>query len=64
MFDNKVAVLAGSVILCIVLWLVGGFMFGASFGGMVCVILGIAVAGLGAGNLMNSPCPSEQQSKS
>ena len=60
MFENKVGVLAGSIVLCVALWLIGGFVFGASFAGMACVILGITVAGLGAGNLMNSPCPSEQ----
>lgn len=60
MFENKMTVLVGSIVLCIVLWLVGGFMFGASFGGMACVILGITVAGLGAGNFMDTPCPSEQ----
>ena len=56
MLANKTGVLVGSVVLCVVFWLVGGFVFGASFAGMACVILGITVAGLGAGNFMNSPC--------
>ena len=60
MFENKTNVLVGSIVLCVTLWLIGGFIFGVSFGGMACVILGITVAGMGAGNFMNSPCPSEQ----
>ena len=64
MFDNKVGVLVVAVILCVVFWLVGGFVFKASFAGMACVIIGITIVGLAVGNLMDSPCPSENQSKS
>lgn len=64
MFDNKLAVLVGSIILCVIFWLVGGFVFKASFAGMICVIIGIAIVGLAVGNFMNSPCPSEETSKS
>ena len=60
MLENKMAVLVGSIVLCVVLFLVGGFVFGATFAGMACVVLGITIGGLGAGNFMNSPCPSEQ----
>ena len=60
MFENKVGVLIGAVILCVVFWLVGGFIFKASFGGMICVIIGITIVGLAVGNLMDTPCPSEK----
>jgi len=60
MFDNKVAVLVVAVIVCVLFWLVGGFVFGASFAGMICVIIGITIVGLAIGHLMNSPCPTDQ----
>lgn len=59
MFQNKVGTLVMAVIVCVALWLVGGFVFRATFAGMACVILGITVVGLAVGNLMNSPCPQE-----
>jgi hypothetical protein len=37
------------------LWLVGGFFLSKELG-MVCVILGIALAGWAAGSMMNSEC--------
>ena len=61
MFENKVGVLVGAVILCVLFWLVGGFVFKASFGGMICVIIGITIVGLAVGNLMDTPCPSEEK---
>ena len=64
MLESKVGVLIGAVVLCVVFWLVGGFVFQASFAGMICVIIGITIVGLAVGNLMNTPCPSENQSKS
>ena len=64
MFDNKVGVLVGALILCVIFWLVGGFVFKASFGGMICVIIGITIVGLAVGNFMDTPCPSEKQPKS
>ena len=64
MLENKVGVLIGAVVLCVVFWLVGGFVFKASFAGMICVIIGITIVGLAVGNLMNTPCPSESESKS
>lgn len=36
------------------LWLIGGFFLSKELG-MVCVILGIAIAGWAAGSVMNSP---------
>ena len=64
MLENKVGVLIGAVVLCVVFWLVGGFVFKASFAGVICVIIGITIVGLAVGNLMNTPCPSENESKS
>lgn len=49
--------LAGAVAIAVVLWLLGGFVFGKAIG-MVCVVLGIAVIGYAAGSIMNSPTPS------
>lgn len=49
-----------SIIVAAVLWLVGGFVFGKAVG-MVCVIIGIAIVGLAAGNIMNSPEPDHKQ---
>lgn len=61
MFDNKVGVLIGAAILCVVFWLIGGFVFKATIAGMACVIIGITIVGLAVGNLMDTPCPSEKQ---
>ncbi len=43
-------------IAAIALWGVGGFVFGKAIG-MICVMAGIIVLGLAAGNILNSPCP-------
>lgn len=37
------------------LWLIGGFFLSKEMG-MVCVIIGLAIAGWAAGNVMNSEC--------
>lgn len=37
------------------LWAVGGFFLGKELG-MVCVIIGLGIAGWGAGSIMNSEC--------
>ncbi len=55
--DPKVGTLIVAIILSIALWLVGGFVMGKT-GGMICVLIGITVVGLAAGNLMNSPEPN------
>lgn len=47
--------LAPPLAIAITLWLIGGFLVSKEVG-MVCVILGIAIAGWGAGNVMNSEC--------
>jgi hypothetical protein len=61
MFENKVGTLVGAVIVCVLFWLLGGFVFRASFAGMACVILGITVVGLAVGNLMDTPCAQEKE---
>jgi uncharacterized membrane protein YdjX (TVP38/TMEM64 family) len=48
-----------TIIAAAVLWLIGGFVFGRAVG-MVCVIIGITIVGLAAGNVMNTPSPEER----
>ncbi|MCR4297632.1 MAG: hypothetical protein NUV75_02595 [Gallionella sp.] len=48
-----------ALIAAMVLWIVGGFVFGKAVG-MICVIIGIAIVGLAAGNVMNSPEPDHK----
>jgi hypothetical protein len=55
--DSKVRLLVISVIIAVVLWLLGGFVFGHALG-IVCVFLSITIVGWAAGNLMNTPSPS------
>jgi hypothetical protein len=59
---SKVSLLVLSVIVCVILWLIGGYLFRATAAGMICVILGITVVGLGVGNFMDTPGPEERQS--
>lgn len=59
MNNSKVGLLFMAVIAAIVLFLIGGFVFGKSVG-IVCVFLAIALGGLAGGNLMNSPEPDNQ----
>lgn len=54
--DPKIGILIVAIILSIALFLIGGFVLGKA-GGMVCVLIGITVVGLAAGNIMNSPEP-------
>ncbi|MBI3902620.1 MAG: hypothetical protein HY306_06710 [Nitrosomonadales bacterium] len=56
--DSKMGTLVVSIIAAVVLWLIGGFVFGKAIG-MACVIIGIAIVGLAAGNVMNSPAPNK-----
>jgi O-antigen ligase len=55
--DSKIRTLILAVIAAAILWLLGGFVFGKAVG-MICVIIGIAIVGLAAGNIMNSPEPA------
>lgn len=57
--NSKVGLLVMSVIAAVVLWLIGGFVFGKAVG-MVCVLIGITLVGLAAGNVMNSPAPDDK----
>jgi hypothetical protein len=58
--DPKVGTLIVAIILSIALWLVGGFVLGKAVG-MICVLIGITVVGLAAGNMMNSPEPNKHK---
>jgi hypothetical protein len=60
MMDSKIGTLVMTIIVAAILWLVGGFVFGKAVG-MVCVIIGITIVGLAAGNIMNSPAPDSKQ---
>ena len=55
--DAKIRLLVLSVIISVILWLLGGFVFTHTFG-IISVFLSIAIVGLAAGNLMNTPEPS------
>lgn len=57
--DSKVRLLVLAVFTAVVLWLLGGFVFGHALG-IVCVFLSIIVVGMAAGNLMNTPEPSQE----
>ncbi|OFZ68642.1 MAG: hypothetical protein A2V79_00680 [Betaproteobacteria bacterium RBG_16_56_24] len=49
--------IAAAVIASVTLWLLGGLFFGHVVG-MICVLLGVAIAGYTAGVIMDTPCPS------
>lgn len=57
--DSKMRTLVTALIAAMVLWIVGGFVFGKAVG-MICVVIGIALVGLAAGNVMNSPDPGHK----
>jgi hypothetical protein len=57
--DSKVRLLVLAVFIAVVLWLLGGFVFGHALG-IVCVFTSIVVVGWAAGNLMNTPEPSQE----
>ncbi len=57
--NSKMRTLVIALIAAMVLWIVGGFVFGKAVG-MICVIIGIAIVGLAAGNVMNSPDPGHK----
>ena len=58
--NSKVSTMFIAIVASIALWLIGGFVFGKAVG-MVCVMIGIALVGLAAGNCMNSPAPEHEQ---
>ncbi len=57
--NSKMSTLVMSIIAAATLWLIGGFVFGKAVG-MICVIIGITIVGLAAGNCMNSPQPDHK----
>jgi hypothetical protein len=52
--DSKTRMLVLSVIIAVILWLLGGFVFGHTLG-IICVFLSIVIVGLATGNMMNTP---------
>jgi F0F1-type ATP synthase assembly protein I len=58
--DAKVRTLVIAIIGAVILWLLGGFVLSKALG-MVCVIIGISLIGLAAGNIMNSPEPGHKK---
>ncbi len=57
--NSRMSTLVMTIIAAAVLWLIGGFVFGRAVG-MICVIIGITIVGLAAGNVMNTPSPEER----
>ncbi len=55
----KTRTLVLAVIASVILWLLGGFVFGKSIG-MIFVIVGITLVGLAAGSMMDSPEPEHK----
>ena len=58
--NSKTRTLVIAVIASVILWLLGGFVFG-KFIGMMFVIIGITLVGLAAGSIMNSPEPAQKK---
>jgi hypothetical protein len=56
--DSKVRTLVISVVMAVILWLLGGFVVDHTFG-IIFVFLSIVVVGLAAGNLMDTPEPTQ-----
>jgi O-antigen ligase len=54
--NSKIRTLVLAILVSVALWLLGGFVLGKT-AGMIFVIIGIALVGLAAGNIMNSPEP-------
>ncbi|MDO8208053.1 MAG: hypothetical protein Q7T38_09610 [Gallionella sp.] len=53
--NSNCKILVLPFIVAAALWLIGGFFLSKEMG-MVCVILGIAIAGWAAGKAMNTEC--------
>ena len=58
--DSKTRTLVISIFVAVILWLLGGFVFGHVLG-IICVFLSIVVLGLATGSLMNTPSPSSDK---
>ena len=57
---SKTGLLLIAIFAAIVLWLIGGFLVNKWLG-MVCVFVGITIVSLAAGNIMDSPEPSDHK---
>jgi hypothetical protein len=60
--DSKIRTLVISVIISVILWLLGGFVFNHVLG-IMCVFVSIVILGMAAGSLMDTPCPSTSSKK-
>lgn len=58
--NSKMGMFWVAVLAAMILWLLGGLVFSKEVG-MVCVILGITIVGMAAGNVMNSPCTTSKE---
>lgn len=54
--DSKSRTLVLAVIGAAILWLLGGLVFNMAVG-MICVLVGVGIVGLAAGNVMDTPSP-------
>lgn len=52
--DSKARILVISIFIAVILWLLGGFVFGHALG-IVCVFFSILIVGWAAGNIMDTP---------
>lgn len=60
MEHSNIKTLVVPLIVAAALWLVGGFLLSKEMG-MVCVILGIGIAGWAAGVVMNTPANDQPE---
>jgi hypothetical protein len=60
--DSKTRTLILSIIVAVILWLLGGFVFNHALG-MVCVFIGITIVGLATGSIMDTPEPMHDNKK-
>jgi len=57
--DSKSRLLVLAVITAAILWLLGGLVFNMAVG-MICVLIGVFIVGWAAGNIMDTPPPSQK----
>ena len=57
--NSKMRTLIIAIAASVILWLLGGFVFGKAIG-MIFVIVGITLVGLAAGSIMDSPEPEHK----
>lgn len=56
--DSKSRTLVLAAIAAAVLWLLGGLVFNMAVG-MICVLAGVGIVGWAAGNMMDTPSPTQ-----